>query len=241
MSAQTDNFENKYIDWLFRAQALGLAGSTAGAGAGPAKLYISLKLASDSDAMQGTEVSGGGYARVEVVSSLERDGRAVFRDLRWGVYVTFRAPNDYVKDCFAQYGLRTDASGVYASMYKPYHLIGLELGLSVANIAVRGEATGATRTFAGDVAATAKRDLKAGEKLDGEGGYMVHGRLVPAAESLRSGTLPIGLAHGVVLQHDVAAGQPVRWSDIAIDESYQAIRFRREMEALFRAETGIAA
>jgi predicted homoserine dehydrogenase-like protein len=178
---------------------------------------------------------------VEVVSSLERDGRAVFRDLRWGVYVTFRAPNDYVKDCFAQYGLRTDASGVYASMYKPYHLIGLELGLSVANIAVRGEATGATRTFAGDVAATAKRDLKAGEKLDGEGGYMVHGRLVPAAESLRSGTLPIGLAHGVVLQHDVAAGQPVRWSDIAIDESHQAIRFRREMEALFRAETGIAA
>lgn len=70
MSAQSDNFENRYMDWLFRAQALGLAGSTAGAGSGPAKLYISLKTAADSDAAQGAEVSGGSYARVEVVSSL---------------------------------------------------------------------------------------------------------------------------------------------------------------------------
>lgn len=176
---------------------------------------------------------------VEVVSSLERDGRSVFRDLRWGVYATFKAPNDYVKECFAQYGLKTDASGTYATMYKPYHLIGLELGISVANIALRGEATGATRQFLGDVAATAKRDLKAGEKLDGEGGHMVYGKLMPAAESLRSGALPIGLAHGIVLQRAVPAGQPVRWSDVAIDASHQAIRIRREMEDLFRKEMGV--
>jgi len=94
--------------------------------------------------------------------------------LRWGVYVTFEAPSDYVRDCFAQYGLKTDSSGRYATMYKPYHLIGLELGISVANIAVRGEATGNTMAFRGDTVATAKRDLKAGEKLDGEGGYMVY-------------------------------------------------------------------
>ena len=70
MSAQSDNFENKYIDWLFRGQALGLNGSTAGAGSGPANLYISLKLAADSDSAQGAEVSGGGYARAAVASSL---------------------------------------------------------------------------------------------------------------------------------------------------------------------------
>src|SRR4029077_18211605 len=103
---------------------------------------------------------------VEVVSSLERDGSAVSRDLRWGVYVTFEAPSDYVRKCFAEYGLKTDSSGRYAATYKPYHLIGLELGITAANIMVRGEATGATRDFRGDVVATAKRDLAAGERLD---------------------------------------------------------------------------
>ncbi len=176
---------------------------------------------------------------VEVVSSLERDGRPVFRDLRWGVYVTFEAPTDYVRDCFAQYGLKTDASGRFASMYKPYHLIGLELGYSVASIAVRGQPTGDTRGFAGDTVAVAKRDLKPGEKLDGEGGYMVYGKLMPAAASLRHEALPIGLAHGIVLQRPVAAGHTVSWADVAIDASLEAIRVRREMEDIFRKEMGL--
>src|ERR1700683_2741653 len=137
---------------------------------------------------------------VEVVSSLERDGRPVFRDLRWGVYVVFEAPTDYVKKCFAEYGLLTDPSGRYAAMYKPYHLIGLELGISVCNAVLRREATGATRLFQGDAVATAKRSLHAGEKLDGEGGYTVWGKLMPAAASLRDGALPIGLAHRVKLK-----------------------------------------
>jgi len=178
---------------------------------------------------------------VEVVSSLERDGRPVFRDLRWGVYVTFEAHSEYVRDCFAQYGLKTDASGRYATMYKPYHLIGLELGISVANIAVRGQATGNTLAFSGDTVATAKRDLKPGEKLDGEGGYMVYGKLMPAVDSLNIEALPIGLAHHIVLQRPVAAGQTVRWSDVAIDTSLESIRVRREMETLFRKELGLTA
>ena len=173
---------------------------------------------------------------VEVVSSVERDGRPVFRDLRWGVYATFEAPSDYVRQCFAQYGLRTDRSGRYSAMYKPYHLIGLELGFSIASIMLRAEPTGTTRGFAGDVVATAKRDLRIGERLDGEGGYMVYGKLVPAQASLAAGGLPIGLAHHLVLNRAVPAGQPVRWTDVAFDEANAAIRFRREMEAAFRTE-----
>src|SRR5205085_4236001 len=126
---------------------------------------------------------------VEVVSSLERDGRPVFRDLRWGVYVVLKAPNEYARACFKEYGLKTDASGWYAAMYKPYHLIGLELGISVLSAALRGEPTGQTRSFAGDVAAVAKRKLAAGESLDGEGGYTVWGKLVPAARSLDEGAV----------------------------------------------------
>jgi len=170
---------------------------------------------------------------VEVVSSLERDGRPVFRDLRWGVYVVLEAPNDYAADCFRQYGLKTDSSGRYAAMYKPYHLIGLELNISVLSAALRKEPTGQAFDFRGDVAAVAKRDLRAGEMLDGEGGYTVWGRLMPAQASLKAGALPIGLAHRVKLKHDVAHGAVVRWSDVETDAADDAIRTRKAMEAAF--------
>jgi len=171
---------------------------------------------------------------VEVVSCIERDGRPVFRDLRWGVYAVFEAPSQYVMDCFAQYGLKTDSTGRYAATYKPYHLIGLELGISVASVAIRGEATGATDTWRGDVVATAKRALKAGEKLDGEGGFTVYGKLMTATDSLRMGGLPIGLAHNMILNKDIPAGRPVCWADVNYDASSQAIKVRREMEAMFK-------
>jgi predicted homoserine dehydrogenase-like protein len=170
--------------------------------------------------------------QVEVISSLERDGRPVFRDLRWGVYVTFAADSDYVRRCFKEYGLVTDASGNYSAIYKPYHLIGLELGISVASAGLRNEPTGAPVAWHGDVVATSKRALKAGELLDGEGGYTVFGKLMPAADSLAGGYLPLGLAHKVKLKHDVALMQPVRWSDVEFDAASQAVQIRREMEAV---------
>jgi len=176
--------------------------------------------------------------QVEVISSEERDGRHVTGDLRWGVYVVFEAPTDYVRACFDEYGLLTDTSGNYAALWKPYHLIGLELGISVANVALRGESTGAPTGFRGDAVATAKRDLKPGEELDGEGGYTVYGRLMPGADSLVAGGLPIGLAHHVKLKNAVAKDRPVTWADVEIDETSQAVRIRREMEAMF---SGVAA
>jgi predicted homoserine dehydrogenase-like protein len=178
---------------------------------------------------------GGALERdgmVEVISSLERDGRPVYRDLRWGVYVVLKAPNDYASACFKQYGMPTDETGRYAAMYKPFHLIGLELSISVLNAALRGEPTGCAREWRGDVAAVAKRALKAGEMLDGEGGYTVYGKLVPAARSLAEGALPLGLAHKVKLVNDVATGAIVRWNDVVVDAESQAVRIRREAEAM---------
>ncbi len=175
--------------------------------------------------------------QVEVISSLERDGRPVFRDLRWGVYVTFRAGDatgeDYVRRCFKEYGFSTDPSGRYAAMYKPYHAIGLELGISVASVGLRNEPTGAAIAWHGDVVATAKRALRAGEMLDGEGGFTVYGKLLPAAASLARGGLPLGLAHGVKLRRDIPAGEALCWSDVQCDETSDAVRFRREMERTF--------
>ncbi len=170
---------------------------------------------------------------VEVVSSLERDGRPVFRDLRWGVYVVLEAPNDYAADCFRQYGLKTDSSGRYAAMYKPYHLIGLELNISILSAALRGEPTGQPHGFRGDVAAVAKRDLRAGEMLDGEGGYTVWGKLMPAQASMHARALPIGLAHNLKLKRNVAHGAVVSWDDVAFDAENETIRARRAMEQKF--------
>jgi predicted homoserine dehydrogenase-like protein len=174
-----------------------------------------------------------GKGIVEVVACEERDGRPVFRDLRWGVYVVVEAPSDYARRCLAQYGVKTDRTGRYAALYRPMHLIGLELNVSVLSAALRREATGTVREFNADVMATAKRDLAAGEVLDGEGGFCVWGKLAPASASLAAGALPIGLAHGVRLRRAVAAGETVRWDDVELDEGRPAVRARRAMEQRF--------
>src|SRR5680860_43050 len=152
-----------------------------------------------ADVLRPREVGGQlqGRGMVETVSSLERDGRPVFRDLRWGVFVVFEAPNDYAAACFRQYGVPTDSTGRFAAMYKPFHLIGLELSISVLSAALRNEPTGQSREMRGTVASVAKRDLRAGEMLDGEGGYTVYGKALPLARA--GSALPIGLAHGVKL------------------------------------------
>ena len=178
--------------------------------------------------------------QVEVVSSLHRNGEPVERDLRWGVYVVFEAPSDYTARCFAEYGLMTDRTGRYSATYKPYHLIGLEVGVSVLSAALRDEPTGTPTGFHGDVVAVAKRDLKAGELLDGEGGFTVWGRLMRADDSLAIGALPIGLAHNVPLVSDMPKGQVVTWADVKVDETSDAVTVRRDMEALHAPEEAAA-
>jgi predicted homoserine dehydrogenase-like protein len=165
---------------------------------------------------------------VEVVSSLKRDGAPVQADLRWGVYVVLEAPNDYSAACFRQYGLKTDRSGRFAAMYKPFHLIGMELGISVYSAVLRREPTGAPGSFRGDAVAVAKRDLRAGESLDGEGGFTVWGKLVPARRSIELSALPIGLAKDVRLVRDVPAGRILRAPDVEARRGGPALELRSE-------------
>ncbi len=169
----------------------------------------------------------------EVTSSVYRDGRDVPHHLALGTYVVFEGETDYARRCFGEYAMLPDDSGKFAALYRPIHMIGLELGISVASVALRGEATGAPTGFRSDVVATAKRALKAGEILDGEGGFCVWGKQIPAERSLGDGLLPLGLAHHVTLKRDLAEGEAVRWSDVAYDPNDSAVRFRREMEAAF--------
>ncbi len=168
---------------------------------------------------------------VEVISSLEADGRQIPYDIRMGVWVTVEAETDYIKNCFEEYNAHTDPSGRYFTLYKRWHLIGLEVGVSVASVALRNEPTGVATHWNADVVATAKRDLRPGELLDGEGGYTVWGKLLPATTSKKIGGLPLGLAHGVKVVRPVAKGQSLSWDDVAMDTTTHAYKIRREMEA----------
>lgn len=179
----------------------------------------------------GGQVSHAGTT--EVTSSLTRQGGDVSHHLSMGTFVVIRGDSDYVRHCFGEYHMLADSSGEYASLYRPTHMIGLELGQSVASVALRREPTGAAIGFHSDVVATAKRALKTGEILDGEGGQCVWGRQAPAAASLAAGYLPIGLTQNVKLQRDVAAGQILTRADVVLDEAALEVRFRTEMETQF--------
>ena len=167
---------------------------------------------------------------VEVISCLRPDGTPIDYDIRMGVWVTVQAETDYIQHCFEEYNAHTDDSGRYFTLYKRWHLIGLEVGLSVASVALRREATGVAQGWHADVVATAKRDLKPGELLDGEGGTTVWGKLQPARQSVAQGGLPLGLAHDVKVLRPVARGQCLTWADVAMDTSTRAWQIRQQME-----------
>jgi predicted homoserine dehydrogenase-like protein len=169
----------------------------------------------------------------EVTSSVYRDESDVPHHLAMGTYVVFEGETEYARRCFREYHLLPDRSGKYAALYRPVHMIGLELGISVASAALRKEPTGVPTGFRSDVVATAKRNLKAGEILDGEGGFCVWGRQTPADVSLDRNFLPLGLAHGVKLKRDIVEGQAIGWADVEYDANDPAVAFRREMETAF--------
>jgi predicted homoserine dehydrogenase-like protein len=177
--------------------------------------------------------------QVEVISSLRTDETPIAYDIRFGVWVVFEGETEYIQRCFSEYGVKTDPSGRYACMYKRWHLIGLEVGISVASVGLRGEPTGCAAGWRADAVAVAKRDLKKAEILDGEGGYTVVGRLMPAEASMAQACLPLGLAHGWKLLRPVAAGQALSWDDVAVAADVPAVKLRREMEA--SAASGSAA
>lgn len=217
------------IEMTAVCNATGLTPQTNGLGFPPAtrfELADVCKPKSDGGTLEKAGVT-------EVTSSVYRDGRDVPHHLALGTYVVFEGETDYARRCFKEYAMLQDKTGKYGALYRPIHMIGMELGISVASAALRGEPTGAPTGFRSDVVATAKRHLKTGEMLDGEGGFCVWGKQTPADASLARELLPLGLAHNVKLKRDIAEGQPLRWSDVMYDPNDSAVKVRREMEAAF--------
>ena len=215
------------IEMTAVCNACGLVPQTDGLGFPPASRFELAEVLKPRS--QGGTIERAGVT--EVVSSLFRDGRDVPHHIAMGTFVVVTSESAYARRCFTEYNMLHDASGTYAALYRPTHMIGLELGISVASVALRGEPTGSARAFNSDVVAVAKRRVGAGGALGGEGGFTVWGRQCPAPASVAAGYLPIGLAHGVRLVRDVAEGAVLTEADVALDAGNAAVAARREMLA----------
>ena len=164
--------------------------------------------------------------QVEVISSIDLQKKDINNDLRWGVYIVLKAKNEYVKNCFKDYGMVTDTSGNYSAIWRPYHYIGLELAQSIYSIALDNRATGYTKNYNADVASIAKKNLKKGEKLDGEGGFCARGRLINSEKSKKEKILPLGLTDNAILKKDIIKNEVIKIDDVELNLPDEVIRAR---------------
>ena len=164
--------------------------------------------------------------QVEVISSIDREKKDIPNDLRWGVYIVIKAGNQYVKNCFKDYGMVTDESGDYSAIWRPYHYIGLELAQSIYSIALDNRATGYTKNYNAEVASVAKKDLKKGDKLDGEGGFCSRGKLVTSQTSKKENLLPLGLTDHALVNKDIAKDQVITIKDVNLNLPEEVIKAR---------------
>jgi len=167
---------------------------------------------------------------VEVINGLKPDGTEYDFNIRMGVFVVIEAVTDYQRLCLEEYKVKTDDTGRFMCLYKQWHLIGLELGMSIANVGLRDESTGVAQEFRGDVVAVAKRDLTPGEILDGEGGFTVAGQLRPSNISVPMKALPLGLSGGVKMKRAVKVDTILTYDDVKFDQRLTAARLRRQVE-----------
>ena len=164
--------------------------------------------------------------QVEVISSIDLDKNDILNDLRWGVYIVIKAQNDYVKNCFKDYGMVTDSSGSYSAIWRPYHYIGLELAQSIYSISLDNKATGHTKNYNAEVASIAKKDLKVGEKLDGEGGYCARGRLISSSNSKKNKNLPLGLTDNAIMKKEVLKDEFISIDDVELNLQNEIVEAR---------------
>ena len=165
--------------------------------------------------------------QVEVISSIDLDKNEIENDLRWGVYIVIKAQNEYVKNCFKDYGMVTDSSGNYSAIWRPYHYIGLELAQSIYSISLDLKPTGFTKNYNSDVGAIAKKDLKTGEKLDGEGGFCARGKLISSQKSKEDSILPLGLTDNAIVKRNIKKDELIKLTDVDLDLPKEVLEARK--------------
>jgi predicted homoserine dehydrogenase-like protein len=146
-------------------------------------------------------------------------------DLAPGVFLVFTSELPVVIDELRYLKM---GDGPNWALYRPYHLTSIETPLSVARAVIEGEATiEPSHGLVAEVITVAKRELRAGERIDGIGGSTVYGLIERAAAARTERLLPLGLAQHAVLLRDVALGETITYDDVLLDESQTVVQLRR--------------
>ena len=176
----------------------------------------------------------GNEGVVEAISSMHSDGSYVERDIRGGLYAVVAAEEGGVIDSLASYG---EIIGVimgersrHAMIYRPHHFVGHEAPIGIARMMLRGESVGAPIGHISDVVAAAKKKLKPGDILDGEGGYCAYGLLEKAEVAKSENLLPLGLTQGAEVVREIPEDGMITYEDVELPESF-ALKLRKEQEA----------
>ncbi len=145
-----------------------------------------------------------------------------------GVFVVVTTDQPRLKHGLIQ---RDMGHGPNYLLFRPYHLCSIEVPLTCAQAIIYGESSGHPLPVpVAECIAIAKRDLKAGERLDAIGEYCYRGSIDSAAAARAEGLIPLGLAGGCVLKRDVALGAPLRYEDMAELPDTRLVQVRREQD-----------
>lgn len=169
---------------------------------------------------------------IELANSVAEDGKTVLDDsLKMGVFVVIRTEHPFIMEDLTNYHCHPGGDGKNFLLYRPYHLVAVEAPITIARAALYGMPTGTPRaTPSADVVTVAKRDLKAGEMLDGGGGYTVLGQSEKAKVAKEEGLLPLGLAGGAVLKEDVKQRAVIGYGMVELQEDSLVLQLRREQD-----------
>ena len=154
------------------------------------------------------------------------------RGIAPGVFVTITTDNEEIA---SQMRYHSMGPGPLWTLYRPYHLCNLETPLTAARAYFYHEGVIVPKGgLVSEVITVAKKDMKAGEHLDGLGGFTAYGSIDTHEHAKAAGYVPFGLVNkNAVLKKDVKRGQLLTYDDVAIDESTLIYKIRQEQDKIF--------
>ena len=171
---------------------------------------------------------------VELANSVADDGKSMLPNaLKMGVFAVVRTEHPFTREDLAYHGCHVGGEGKNFLLYRPYHLVAVPAPLSIARAVLFDAANGScAATPTAECITVAKRDLRAGEELDGGGGYTVVGQCEKAPVAQEEGLLPLGLADQAVLKRAIGKGEAIAYSDVVLNEDSFVLNMRRLQDDL---------
>jgi predicted homoserine dehydrogenase-like protein len=192
--------------------------------------------------VMGAHGAAGSVKELPDLLSLKSEGRGgILSSYRTVEYINGVAPGVFIiiasklPDINHELAYLSMGNGPNYVLYRPYHLTSLETPLTVAKACIDHVPSIVPRAgLVAETCAVAKRDLAAGEHLDGIGGFTIRGTFISAKDARAAGALPMGLVNkNTVMIKDVKKGKLLSYSDVRLDENALMVQLRKVQDALF--------